>query len=83
VPQAQDTGKKVANSSRIELISTSTMAGDLESCVRTIRRLALADPDFPKITRIGNRDFVRSDDWESYKACLVQRGLKTRAPVPA
>jgi hypothetical protein len=89
VPQAQDAGRKVggkdpaASLRRIELVSTNTMAADLESCTKTIRRLAVSDPDFPELTRIGNRDFARSDAWEKYEACLVQRGLKNRTKVPA
>jgi hypothetical protein len=78
VPQAEK-----ASLRRIELVSTNTMAADLESCTKTIRRLAISDPDFPKRIRIGNRDFVRSDEWEHYKGRLVQRGLKNRVAVPA
>jgi hypothetical protein len=68
---------------RIELVSVSTMAADLESCSKTIQRLAKSDPDFPELTHIGNRDFARRDGWENYKQRLVARGLKKRAKVSA
>ena len=68
--------------SRIKLVSKKTMAADLESCVKTIDRLAQSDPAFPELTRVGGRDFAQDDAWESYKRVLLLRGRDRKATPP-
>jgi hypothetical protein len=63
----------------LRLKSLQVAAEEIESHPKTLRRMALQDPDFPSLIRINSRDFFDAFAWENYKRRLMARGLGRRA----
>ena len=59
----------------LRLKSIQTCAAEVESCVRTLRRM----PEVKAmLVRVGNRDFLDARFWENHKQTLICRGLEKR-----